>query len=188
MKVIAFFGRKNSGKTYLITRLIQLLRDKRVIAIKHIHDEDFEIDYEGKDTWNYAQNGAMTVVAVSKRKFFIVSNNNEQVHPLSIVKALRCLNLNYDYVFIEGFHKLLGQESKIYKVIIAKSRDDLNELMKIINKTQLIAVFLNGVRKEDVTDIIYYNNYYNSGIILNLDAEGITKFKDLIRRNLSDNF
>jgi len=89
---------------------------------------------------------------------------------------LKVINLNYDYVFIEGFHSLLGRESWIYKVIITKNRDDLKELMEIIDKNQLIAIFLNGIRKNDIIDII------NNELILDLSAEDITRFKDLIEK------
>ena len=52
MKILAVVGTKNTGKTTLVTMLVQELvkRGHQVGTIKHTH-HDF--DLEGKDTWKH---------------------------------------------------------------------------------------------------------------------------------------
>ncbi len=180
MKVIAVFGRKNSGKTYLITRLIRALREKRILAIKHIHEENFEVDYEGKDTWFFSKSGANSVAAISSKKFFILAKGN--MNPLDLIKMLKCMNLKYDYAFIEGFHNLLGSNPLIYKVIIGRNESELKELISVISTEKMITIFLNGLHRSEIRDII------DKDIpILELNDEGIHQFSYLIENKLEDN-
>ncbi|MBK6351726.1 MAG: molybdopterin-guanine dinucleotide biosynthesis protein B [Steroidobacteraceae bacterium] len=63
MKVFGIVGRKNSGKTHLVTRLLRLAsrRGLRVSTIKHAH-HSFDIDRPGKDSHLQREAGAHEVL------------------------------------------------------------------------------------------------------------------------------
>ena len=66
MKVFGIVGRKNSGKTHLVTRLVRLAsrRGLRVSTIKHAH-HSFDIDRPGKDSHLHREAGAHEVLVAS---------------------------------------------------------------------------------------------------------------------------
>ena len=68
-KVISFTGYSGSGKTTFILKLIRELKSRglKLAVIKHDAHE-FDIDKEGKDSWEYFANGADVVSVFSKTK------------------------------------------------------------------------------------------------------------------------
>ncbi len=69
MKILTVVGTKNTGKTTLVTMLVQELvkRGHKVGTIKHTH-HDF--DLEGKDTWKHRKAGARTGGWIRKKYLF----------------------------------------------------------------------------------------------------------------------
>ena len=98
MKILAVVGTKNTGKTTLVTMLVQELvkRGHQVGTIKHTH-HDF--DLEGKDTWKHREAGARMVVGSGESTFFLI---NEAIELDKILKSIKNLE-DLDYVIIEGF-------------------------------------------------------------------------------------
>lgn len=68
MQRIHVVGRKNHGKTRLVTGLVQHLSGLglRVGTIKHTHHRH-ELDTEGKDSWQHRQAGATLVGVLSQQ-------------------------------------------------------------------------------------------------------------------------
>lgn len=68
MQRIHVVGRKNHGKTRLVTALVQHLSGLglRVGTIKHTHHRH-ELDTEGKDSWQHRQAGATLVGVLSEQ-------------------------------------------------------------------------------------------------------------------------
>lgn len=68
MQRIHIVGRKNHGKTRLVTALVQHLSGLglRVGTIKHTHHRH-ELDTEGKDSWQHRQAGATLVGVLSQQ-------------------------------------------------------------------------------------------------------------------------
>ncbi len=68
MQRIHVVGRKNHGKTRLVTALVQHLSGLglRVGTIKHTHHRH-ELDTEGKDSWQHRQAGAALVGVLSQQ-------------------------------------------------------------------------------------------------------------------------
>ena len=66
MQVLAVVGRKKSGKTTTIENLVRKLskRGINIAVIKHISKPDVTIDTVGKDTWKFAQAGAVKIISV----------------------------------------------------------------------------------------------------------------------------
>jgi len=73
--ILSVVGRSNSGKTFVIERLLPLLtgRGFRVATVKHdVHG--FVVDREGKDSWRHKQAGAGTVVVSSAKKIAVMQD------------------------------------------------------------------------------------------------------------------
>jgi molybdopterin-guanine dinucleotide biosynthesis protein MobB len=131
-RVIAVVGGKKSGNTTAIELLIRELtgRGYRIAAVKHIPEPNFTIDEEGKDTWKYAQAGAVTIVAVSSQEIATI----EKVKPVdfSLKKILRKCK-DCDLVFLEGFRDLVVNNRRIDKILVVSSAEETTKDMKTIH-------------------------------------------------------
>ncbi len=99
MKIIEVAGTKNTGKTTLVTMIVNEMvkRGYRVGTIKHTHHD---LDLKGKDTWKHREAGAKLVVGTGDTSTsFIVS---EKMGLEKILKNIKTL-MDLDYVVIEGF-------------------------------------------------------------------------------------
>ncbi len=98
--IICVVGRKNSGKTFLIERLIPELHalGYRVGTLKHHHHQT-NLDIEGKDSWRHSQAGADAVAILSPVQFVLFRKVNKEVTPESLIPFLG----EVDCVLLEGF-------------------------------------------------------------------------------------
>jgi molybdopterin-guanine dinucleotide biosynthesis protein B len=100
--MVAVVGRKNSGKTTLVVRLVAELgrRGHRVMTIKHGH-HTFNIDPSTTDTYrHYYEGNAERVAMVAPDKFALVVRSAEVLGPEAV--AERYLS-DADVVVCEGF-------------------------------------------------------------------------------------
>lgn len=113
--VFQIVGKKDSGKTTLIQRLLPLLKQRGYIVgvIKHSHHV---IDSENKDTFRFRQSGADVVI----------------FHSNDCALFFDCNTFNYmdllpvDILLIEGFKDLqLGYKIEIH---------DVNEVERLVNE------------------------------------------------------
>ncbi|MGQ9624116.1 MAG: molybdopterin-guanine dinucleotide biosynthesis protein B [Candidatus Bathycorpusculaceae bacterium] len=119
-KTVAVVGSKSSGKTTTIEILIKQLTKKgyKIAAIKHISEQNFTIDTEGKDTWRFAQSGAKTIVSVASNEIATIERVNEKSIQLKdILKKCR----GNDVIFLEGFRTIIGKKRSIPKIVVVKS-------------------------------------------------------------------
>lgn len=72
--IISFIGFSKSGKTASLENLISFCHHKghQVIALKHTGCKDFTIDTKGKNTWKYAQAGALLIASHSKEESALI--------------------------------------------------------------------------------------------------------------------
>lgn len=98
--VISVVGYANSGKTTVLVKIIEELKNRgyKVATIKH-HGGDFEIDHEGKDTYRHMKAGAHTTVLASPNKFAIVSNMEKE----KTLDELISLITDVDIIITEGY-------------------------------------------------------------------------------------
>ncbi|WP_068785661.1 molybdopterin-guanine dinucleotide biosynthesis protein B [Paenibacillus phocaensis] len=128
--VIQIVGYKNSGKTTLITRLIELFHgmNLRVAVIKHdLHG--FEADRERTDSYRYRQAGAAGTAITSPWRTAIFE---ERETPLA---DLISRFADYDLILVEGFK----QESYPKMVMLRSAEDeplirDLKQVCAVIQK------------------------------------------------------
>jgi len=100
--VIHIVGRKNSGKTTLIEKIIPQLsaRGYRVAAIKHHHSaRPLDMDWEGKDSWRHRKAGAKAVAIISPSETALFEEMSER---MSLSRVVASLN-RVDVVLVEGF-------------------------------------------------------------------------------------
>ena len=104
MKTIAVIGSKNSGKTTLVSKLVNYFSSQsiKVGVIKHAH-HSFEIDHPNTDSYKIRKSGAYKTTIVSdKRLAFIEERANENEIDLN---SLMDMNEGCDVIIFEGFKK-----------------------------------------------------------------------------------
>jgi molybdopterin-guanine dinucleotide biosynthesis protein B len=120
--IVSIVGKKNSGKTTLIERLIPILRSRgwRVGTIKH-DAHSFEIDHEGKDTWRHRQAGADAVCISSPEKLALI-RRVEAEYDLDRLEG-EVLRGGLDLILTEGYRS--GDKPKVEVVRPGEDSDPL---------------------------------------------------------------
>jgi molybdopterin-guanine dinucleotide biosynthesis protein MobB len=137
-KIFAIVGGKKSGKTTAAEALTRELtgRGYKVATVKHISEEGFSFDTQGKDTWRFAQAGAKTIIAVSPNE--LVTIEKRSTASVSLREILqRCKD--HDVILMEGFKKSVAGNRRIYKIVSVKSAEEAHEA---VNSYEPILVFV----------------------------------------------
>jgi molybdopterin-guanine dinucleotide biosynthesis protein B len=133
MKIFAFVGNSNTGKTHLISQLVPELKQRgySVAVIKHCAN-GFQFDTDGKDSWNFAEAGADAVALTSPERLAILSRIQDQPSPESIaVKHFE----RPDIVLVEGFKgdKTIRKIEVLKKGISEKIESLPEELFAVVS-------------------------------------------------------
>lgn len=128
--MIAFVGTSGSGKTATMEYLTQQLTKLgfKVGVAKHIHEEGFTIDTEGKDTWRYAHAGARVVIGVSPNELALIKKTSSEAKFEEIAETLR--NQDIDIALLEGFSTASCGIANLPKVVTAKDVSDLRYTLR----------------------------------------------------------
>jgi molybdopterin-guanine dinucleotide biosynthesis protein B len=114
MKIIGVYGFKKSGKTTVVTSIINALVKKgySVSSGKSIHIEDFSLERERTDTFKHHASGAERVGLVypKGRAILYYDQNDEEF----------LNNFESDYLILEGF-----REYKCPKILCARDEQDI---------------------------------------------------------------
>ena len=97
---IGFAGFSGSGKTTLIKNLVQIFaaQNKRVAVIKHAH-HDFQIDRQGKDSYEYRHAGAQEILVSSSKLYAHIHKHDDEPN----LQVLLGRVLSADLILVEGF-------------------------------------------------------------------------------------
>ncbi len=127
---ICVVGRKNSGKTMLIERLLPelLARGRKVATVKH-DAHDFEIDQPGKDTWRHRQAGSTTTVISSSSKMALVRLTDSD-SPLD--DLLRMVDRSYDLVLVEGLRRSACPKILVHRPETGEPPDVLGDIWAVV--------------------------------------------------------
>ena len=130
-RIVAISGVKNSGKTTLICRLLEIFKEKglRVAVLKH-DGHDFEPDVPGTDTYRQLQAGAYGTVVFSKGKYMLVKQQ-----PQITEKELLEFFSEADLILLEGF-----KYSNYPKIEIVRKG---NSAESVCNPKRLMAIATN---------------------------------------------
>ncbi len=137
--ILGFIGPSNSGKTTLLTKIIQQLTASglNIGAVKH-HHRTFSIDHEGKDSQRFTAAGARKTIITGPHQTALVEQTPEQI-PLELL-ATKYLD-DLDLIIVEGF-----KQNPIPKIEV--QRQELNLPLISLSDTHcdpnLIAVISNG--------------------------------------------
>lgn len=98
---VSVVGKKKSGKTTLIERLVSLLKlEGYKVGVMKYDVREFQIDYKGKDTYRYYHSGADIVVISSQEK--VASIRRLKASP-PLEELLHTHFSDADLVLIEGY-------------------------------------------------------------------------------------
>ncbi len=102
MHVYGIVGRKNSGKTHLVTRLVRaaVARGVVVSTVKHAHHA-FDVDQPGKDSYLHREAGAHEVLVASAARWALLHENRGVPEP-TLAELLARLG-PCDLVLVEGY-------------------------------------------------------------------------------------
>jgi len=133
VKTIAVIGSKNSGKTTLVSKLVNYFSSQsiKVGVIKHAH-HSFEIDHPNTDSYKIRKSGAYKTTIISdKRLAFIEERVNENEIDLN---SLMDMNEGCDVIIFEGFKK----RKEIPKIEVFLKRNKKDYLYKTIENVRLL--------------------------------------------------
>lgn len=138
--VISIVGYSNSGKTTVLTKIIAEIKARgyKVAIIKH-HKGDFDIDHEGKDTYEHMKAGADTTILSSPNKFAIVSKVESEKKLDELISYIE----DVDIIITEGYKKEKKPKIEVFRKL------NNSERIKGIEK-ELIAI----VSDDDITEDI----------------------------------
>jgi molybdopterin-guanine dinucleotide biosynthesis protein B len=112
--MVSVVGRKHSGKTTLVVRLVAELvrRGRRVMTIKH-GTHTFNLDPAATDTYrHYHEGNADKVAMIAPDKFALVERWSDEVGPEEIARRHMA---DADLVVCEGFTKVALPKIEIYR-------------------------------------------------------------------------
>jgi molybdopterin-guanine dinucleotide biosynthesis protein B len=114
VKVFGIVGRRNSGKTHLVTRLVRLAcaRGLRVSTVKHAHHA-FDVDQPGKDSYLHREAGAHEVLIASAQRWALLHEQRGAPEP-SLRELLAHLQ-SCDLVLVEGFKREVDRRLEVYR-------------------------------------------------------------------------
>ncbi|MBO8181497.1 MAG: molybdopterin-guanine dinucleotide biosynthesis protein B [Archaeoglobus sp.] len=126
--VISFIGFSKSGKTAVISEIVEFLSNKgyKIGVIKHT--KDFEIDKKGKDSWRIYSAGA-DVMVLSPVKMALQVHLNENLSLDRIFEKIPEFFKEHDLIITEGFKREFEKA-----IAVAKDRRELDELFEVIKK------------------------------------------------------
>lgn len=128
--IVAVVGSSNSGKTTAVEVLIKGLtrRGYTVASAKHIHNPEFTIDTEGKDTWRYAEAGASSVLSVAPKELTVIKKVATTEYSLEQIIAETPHEA--DIIILEGFKGLVEQDASIPKLVAVKTVKEVTEALE----------------------------------------------------------
>lgn len=104
MQLFGITGWKNSGKTTLVVKLVEILRGRgySVSTLKHAH-HNFDIDLPGTDSYKHRQAGAGEVAIVSANRWAIMHELSDEAEP--DMQAMLAKMTPVDLILVEGFKR-----------------------------------------------------------------------------------
>ncbi len=111
-QILLIVGKSNSGKTTLVVKLIQALKERgyAVGSVKHTHDR-FDFDKEGKDSWRHKKAGADATLVVTDSRVAMVKDDDR----LPVEKMQDYLG-GMDIIIAEGFKRQALPKVEIFRV------------------------------------------------------------------------
>jgi molybdopterin-guanine dinucleotide biosynthesis adapter protein len=151
MRIIGIVGTKNTGKTVLVTKIVEKLVERgfEVGTVKHT-TEGF--DLEGRDTWKHAEAGAEIVVGSGEETFFNIGESMELDHIFNLMNYMKEL----DFIVVEGF-----KHSKYVKISTSQYNDE----------STIKNVDVRDLTQEDIESLVDMVEERSFGILQSLNCK-----------------
>ena len=162
MIVIGIIGWKNSGKTRLMQGIIKYFSSKNLIVgtIKHAHS-NFEIDYEGTDSFLHRKAGAHEVIISSSKRWAKI-DERIKLNELSLEKLINKIE-RADIVLVEGF-----KNENHKKIEVIRETESKNE--PLFNSLKNVIAIVSSKKQNTNLPVFDVNDYKKIGeFILSLD-------------------
>jgi len=149
-KVLGFYGKSNSGKTTLITRLIKRLSAAGLnIATVKITNKNIELDSKGKDTWKHAEAGSNLIVLSSSGSTDYLVKKRQTIN--DIIENISNIG-DFDIVLIEGANDKETPKIRLGNVkqknnTIFTYHGDFEKLLEFVNKSNKMEGYFNERNK-----------------------------------------
>lgn len=149
MRVIGITGKKNTGKTTLVTMIISELKKRgfKVGSVKKTHSK---FDIEGRDTQKHTTAGAEIVAGVGKETFFKVNETIPLDDVLKFIKELKTL----DFVILEGF-----KESPYVKIATTNYTNSDETIVKVVDVRKIKDSSDEDTTIKEIVDLIEQRSY-----------------------------
>ncbi|MDC0226563.1 molybdopterin-guanine dinucleotide biosynthesis protein B [Alphaproteobacteria bacterium] len=138
MKVFGIIGLKNSGKTYVVKKIISKLKSLnfKVGSIKHAH-HNFDIDKPNTDSYIHRKAGAEQVIISSSKKWvkIIEIENNEEKNLTELLNEF----VKIDLVIVEGY-----KDENHLKIEIIKDPDNTSSYL--FKKTKNVIAIISDIK------------------------------------------
>ena len=119
---------RNSGKTTLACNIVKELKKQgfKVASIKKIHEEDFTIDKEGKDSYRLAEAGADVVVTAAPKEIAVIKKVEKGKR---LIEAMKFLSAgDFDFVVVEGNADKLKNYFNVKEVFICRNESEVKSM------------------------------------------------------------
>ncbi len=174
-KVVGIAGWSGSGKTRLVTALVQEFSRKglRVSTMKHAH-HSFDIDHRGKDSYAHREAGAYEVLVASERRWALMHecSADERAHTQWLSPAFLQKHLApFDVLLVEGFKRApldklevlrysLHQQQGERKPLLAESDRRIRAIVSDTSLRHALPVF-DANAPERIADFVLQSNLFH---------------------------
>ena len=187
-KVISVIGAPQSGKTFIISQLVQFIKNKKILIINcDFKFKDIQIIFNLKNTQN------KKIIKINNNIDLIKNDKNK----ISMENNFDKLKNNYDYIFIDNnfnfYYEMFLNKSDLILFIINPNIFNVNKskiyLQKInkLNNYKKIKIVINKSKNNSMDINIIKKIINNKNIIAKIKYNyffGIRIFKMLIKKEL----
>jgi molybdopterin-guanine dinucleotide biosynthesis protein B len=133
--IVSVIGNSKSGKTTLITKLVQELKSRgyRVATIKHI-PQRIDFDEPGKDSWRHIQAGSEATAVSSPDKIVLIKPVAQDA---TLDEIARLLGEDYDIILTEGFKHGNAPKIEVHRKDAGPLLKDIKKLIGIVTDEPL---------------------------------------------------
>lgn len=102
-KIVCIVGKKKSGKTTFLEKLVPALTGMGLSVGTVKHDaHEFDMDHEGKDSWRHARAGAASVVVSSPSRLALIKRVEQETPLTEIVSQFM---KDRQIILAEGYYR-----------------------------------------------------------------------------------
>ncbi|AKH20177.1 molybdopterin-guanine dinucleotide biosynthesis protein MobB [Sedimenticola thiotaurini] len=116
LPVLGFAAYSGTGKTFLLKKVLPLLREQgvRVGMIKHTH-HDFDIDQPGKDSYELRKAGASQMLVASGRRWALMVETGGSGDPDLQAMINQLDHSKLDLILVEGFKHVAFPKIELHR-------------------------------------------------------------------------